>query len=96
MDPVVAGLSTPGLICKLGARLFMSPPPPRPSVSALLILAGDESNDKSFPTELMAQVKALRDELDSEKLRLAEQTPLGRRFGSESKGDCLLLSKTLF
>jgi len=36
-----------------------------------LILAGDESNDKRFPTELMSQVKALRDELDSEKLRLA-------------------------
>jgi len=94
VDPVVAGLSTPGLICKLGARLFMSPQPL--SVSALLILAGDESNDKSFPTELMAQVKALRDELDSEKLRLAEQTSLGRRFKSELKGDCLRLSKTFF
>lgn len=66
------------------------------SVSALLILAGDESNDKRFPTELMAQVKALRDELDSEKLRLAERAASARHLKSESKGDCFVLSKTLF
>lgn len=37
------------------------------SVSALLILAGDETNDLTFPRELMAQVAALRKELDSDK-----------------------------
>ncbi|KAG7527272.1 hypothetical protein FFLO_07102 [Filobasidium floriforme] len=36
-------------------------------VSALLILAGDETNDLTFPRELMAQVAALRKELDSDK-----------------------------
>jgi hypothetical protein len=67
-----------------------------PSVSALLILAGDESNDKAFPVELMSQVKALRDELDSEKLRVVERASLARRFKSEGTGDCFLLSKTVF
>jgi hypothetical protein len=37
------------------------------SVSALLILAGDETNHLTFPHELMAQVAALRKELDSDK-----------------------------
>jgi hypothetical protein len=37
------------------------------SVSALLILAGDETNERTFPRELMVQVAALRKELDSDK-----------------------------
>jgi hypothetical protein len=37
------------------------------SVSALLILAGDETNHLTFPHELMAQIAALRKELDSDK-----------------------------
>jgi transitional endoplasmic reticulum ATPase len=47
-------------------RLMANPDHVR-SVSALLILAGDETNDLTFPHELMAQVAALRKELDSDK-----------------------------